>query len=407
VKFSELDPKERLECLKLRAEIRQIRRPIHTQPSFYTALAPVLIAVVGLIFSAASGWFDVQQQRLKNERASLELQNDSLQARRDVLSKANTALQDRIDSLGLFARLQQQQLASDRESIANLERQRGLTLTQRFLSTILQNYRDHRNPWPTSETVVGLISELSKHDSMTATRRSVLTDSLKGLSFTEGRGMLIYAVWRATLQRPWRDSLLSALCTDDRPYEVVNIFSYGDIDDSSLVLACRKAIDCLETRDDVFEDSWGISLLNTMDLSHGKSALRVMSPHDIMRGVVLARKTALHRGMSPEFRQQALRALRALAPPAYYSALAYMATDTLDHRIEPTIEDEMLSLKRYGASSYSECIAVGNELGVPWTSDRSAWNTWIAGHQRIFDHWTRGSVQDLEAQGTSLSRGGP
>jgi hypothetical protein len=43
-------------------------------PSFYSAFAPVALAVLGLAFTWATGWFDVQRTRISNDKTLLEAQ---------------------------------------------------------------------------------------------------------------------------------------------------------------------------------------------------------------------------------------------------------------------------------------------------------------------------------------------
>ena len=74
------EEKARLECEKLRAEIKAIGKPLVRTPGFYSAFAPVALAILGLIFTWSSGWFDVQRTRINNEKTLLEVQNNRLSA---------------------------------------------------------------------------------------------------------------------------------------------------------------------------------------------------------------------------------------------------------------------------------------------------------------------------------------
>src|ERR1043165_4915016 len=55
------DEKARLECDKLRAEIKAIGKPLFKTAGFYSAFAPVALAILGLVFTWSTGWFDVQR----------------------------------------------------------------------------------------------------------------------------------------------------------------------------------------------------------------------------------------------------------------------------------------------------------------------------------------------------------
>ena len=77
------DEKARLECEKLKAEINAINKPLIRTPGFYSALAPVALAILGLAFSWWSGWFDVQRTRISNGKTLLEAQTERLKGRTD------------------------------------------------------------------------------------------------------------------------------------------------------------------------------------------------------------------------------------------------------------------------------------------------------------------------------------
>lgn len=78
--------KVRLESEKLRAEIESIRRPLLKTPSFYGAMAPVALGVLGLVFTWWSGWFDVQRTRIANEKTLLLAETEGLRMDRTRLA---------------------------------------------------------------------------------------------------------------------------------------------------------------------------------------------------------------------------------------------------------------------------------------------------------------------------------
>jgi chromosome segregation ATPase len=73
------DEKARLECEQIRAEIEATRKPFYKVSSFYTAIAPVALAILGVLFTWASGWFDVQRTRINNEKLLVQVQTERLQ----------------------------------------------------------------------------------------------------------------------------------------------------------------------------------------------------------------------------------------------------------------------------------------------------------------------------------------
>src|SRR4051794_14299201 len=70
--------KLRLECEKLKAETRALERHLFKTPGFYGALSPAILALLGLLFTQRSGWFDVQRTRIANEKILLEAQRSEL-----------------------------------------------------------------------------------------------------------------------------------------------------------------------------------------------------------------------------------------------------------------------------------------------------------------------------------------
>lgn len=108
------EEKARLECEKLRAEIRSIGKPLFRTPGFYSAFAPVALAMLGLVFTWSTGWFDVQRTRVNNEKTLLEAQTERLKIEQTTLEGQ--------------ARTQQERFASAEEEIGRLkERESALT----------------------------------------------------------------------------------------------------------------------------------------------------------------------------------------------------------------------------------------------------------------------------------------
>jgi DNA repair exonuclease SbcCD ATPase subunit len=87
------EDKTRLESEKLQAEIDAIRKPYYRQASFYAAISPIALAIIGLIFTWSSGWFDMQRTRIANEKTLLEAENSRLQAQKETLVSETAKLE--------------------------------------------------------------------------------------------------------------------------------------------------------------------------------------------------------------------------------------------------------------------------------------------------------------------------
>jgi hypothetical protein len=128
------DPeKSKLECEKLRAEIEVIRNPVHKSAAFYAAISPVALAILGLIFTWATGWFDVQRTRVSNDKTLVEAQTERLKMERTILegqareqqAKMSRTMQD-VESL-------KQRESALTNQVANLERERDELRTAKEL----------------------------------------------------------------------------------------------------------------------------------------------------------------------------------------------------------------------------------------------------------------------------------
>jgi len=78
--------KDRLECAKLQAEIAAIDRPFFHRHEFYVAVAPVLLALIGITATWASGWFEVQRTRISNDKTLLQAQTTQLEIQKSSLA---------------------------------------------------------------------------------------------------------------------------------------------------------------------------------------------------------------------------------------------------------------------------------------------------------------------------------
>ena len=122
--LSPLDEKVRLECEKLKAEIEAVRKPLHKTPSFYAAIAPVMLAVLGLIFTWSSGWFDVQRTRISNEKILLEADTSKLSVQKEALTTETSRLEASRISLNKQKTEEQQNVIALTNQLSQLQRQR-------------------------------------------------------------------------------------------------------------------------------------------------------------------------------------------------------------------------------------------------------------------------------------------
>ena len=110
------EEKAHLECEKLRAEIKAIGKPLFKTPGFYSAFAPVALAVLGLVFTWSTVWFDVQRTSVRNEKLLLE---------------ANTVqLKTEKNSLEAQAKEQQTTFARAEEEISKLKQRESFLTNQ-------------------------------------------------------------------------------------------------------------------------------------------------------------------------------------------------------------------------------------------------------------------------------------
>ena len=119
-----LDQKARLECEKLRAEIDAIRRPFFQTAGFYTAITPIILAILGLMFSWWSGWFDVQRTRVNNEKLLVQTETERLQKDRanlDVQTREQQSHLSQVESEVRSLRVDKSALTNQ---ITRLERHR-------------------------------------------------------------------------------------------------------------------------------------------------------------------------------------------------------------------------------------------------------------------------------------------
>jgi len=113
------------EIAKANAETGVARRRFFQHYGFYTACAPVALAVFGIYYSISSGWFD-------NQRKVIEAHNTLLRYESEQLENRKKEQQQRIDSVEkelVDLRVERQKLLNDgitlSNQISNLQRETG------------------------------------------------------------------------------------------------------------------------------------------------------------------------------------------------------------------------------------------------------------------------------------------
>jgi tetratricopeptide (TPR) repeat protein len=83
--------KEQLECLKLEAEIYQLKKPIYHKVGFYVTITLVFLTIIGFLYSLSSGYleklYDANLRELESKRTLLAAENKYLDMRSDLLEQ--------------------------------------------------------------------------------------------------------------------------------------------------------------------------------------------------------------------------------------------------------------------------------------------------------------------------------
>ncbi|MBI5384492.1 MAG: hypothetical protein HZA90_07360 [Verrucomicrobia bacterium] len=114
-----------LECEKLKAEIQAIGKPLLRTPGFYSAIAPVALAILGLVFTWSTGWFDVQRTRVSNEKTLLEAQTERLKMERVTLEGQAKEQQMKVERADEELGKLKQRVSLLTNQMARLERDRA------------------------------------------------------------------------------------------------------------------------------------------------------------------------------------------------------------------------------------------------------------------------------------------
>jgi hypothetical protein len=98
--------RERLECEKLRAEMRKIEaetseigKRFWKRAGFWAAATPLLLLILGAAWSWFSGWFDLQQKFRDADNRMLAVQKEELTLGNSKLEDARTSLTNEIKQL--------------------------------------------------------------------------------------------------------------------------------------------------------------------------------------------------------------------------------------------------------------------------------------------------------------------
>jgi hypothetical protein len=81
------------EKTKINAEVKAGREPFYRTSAFFSAISPIILACLGLVFTWASGWFDVQKQRIENEKVLLTIETKGLEKQRVQLTADTETLE--------------------------------------------------------------------------------------------------------------------------------------------------------------------------------------------------------------------------------------------------------------------------------------------------------------------------
>jgi len=93
------DKKLRMETEKLRAEIEAIRKPFYNTTSFYVSVSPVVLAVIGVLFTWASGWFGTQRKSIDADKKLLLVETKELEKQKEEQKSYIRELTNRVGQL--------------------------------------------------------------------------------------------------------------------------------------------------------------------------------------------------------------------------------------------------------------------------------------------------------------------
>jgi hypothetical protein len=121
--------KEKLEIEKLKLEIKNEKKPFYKKISFYSALAPIVVSIVAVIFSLYSGIFereskilDLRKENLKFEINLFIKQKDSLLTIVNKLKGEKDSLFKNYDSISQENRLQELKLENSKDRITEISK---------------------------------------------------------------------------------------------------------------------------------------------------------------------------------------------------------------------------------------------------------------------------------------------
>ncbi len=180
------EEKAQLECEKLRAEIQAIRYPVHKTPGFYAAVTPIILAIVGVIFTWSSGWFDIQRTRISNEKTLLEAENSRLTDEKERLTEDTSQLEAKRSALNEWKAQDQQSVMMLTNKLSQLERQ-----TDEKEQTIAALNGQITNLTAQSEAAQALVKQINQLQSERDKAESQLTDARSHLATAYERARIM------------------------------------------------------------------------------------------------------------------------------------------------------------------------------------------------------------------------
>ena len=110
--------KEQLEIEKLKIQIENEKKPLYKKFSFYSSLAPIAVAIIAVVFSISTGFFesesrllDLRKENLKyeislfiNQKDSLLTSISNLTAEKDSIFSAHEKLREQNNRLEILSK---------------------------------------------------------------------------------------------------------------------------------------------------------------------------------------------------------------------------------------------------------------------------------------------------------------
>jgi chromosome segregation ATPase len=88
------EQKIELEIEKLRTEIKNSKRTIFSQPSFYSAISTIIVSVIAIFYTIETGFFEKESKILELKKENLIYEINTFENRRDSLLNYVAILRD-------------------------------------------------------------------------------------------------------------------------------------------------------------------------------------------------------------------------------------------------------------------------------------------------------------------------